>query len=67
MSAEPRDPERTLLTSVRAYGDERYRDGLRDGLAVAERIRGWLTREPDTKRQAEVREWADRAIAAARK
>jgi hypothetical protein len=43
-----------------------YQRGLADGLKVADKIRGWLTRQPDTKRQRETREWADTTIANAR-
>ena len=43
-----------------------YQRGLADGLAVADRIRGWLTRQPDRRWQAEVRGWADQAIGEAR-
>lgn len=42
-----------------------YAEGLNDGLAVAKKIRDWLTKQPDTARQREVREWADAAIAKA--
>ena len=49
--------------------DERLRDeylrGLADGLAVASKIRGWLTRHPDREWQRQVREWADAEIAKA--
>ena len=43
-----------------------YFQGLKDGLEVAERIVGWLTRVPDTKRQKETREWAILEIEKAR-
>jgi hypothetical protein len=42
-----------------------YLRGKADGLAVAHRIRAWLTRQPDREWQREVREWADEAIARA--
>jgi hypothetical protein len=42
-----------------------YQRGKADGLAVAHRIRDWLTRQPDSEWQREVREWADEAIARA--
>ena len=42
-----------------------YLRGKADGLAVARRIRHWLTRQPDREWQREVREWADEAIARA--
>jgi hypothetical protein len=41
---------------------ESYQRGLADGLEVARRIRGWLTREPDRGWQRQVREWADAEI-----
>lgn len=43
-----------------------YRRGREDGLAVAEKIRAWLTREPDTRRQRETREWFETEIKKAR-
>lgn len=62
----PVDREDAALATLRVIERRAYLRGLHDGLAVAERIRGWLTRQPDTKRQREVREWADKAIAAAK-
>lgn len=59
--------ETTLRDAIREYGRDCYRRGLHEGLSVAERVRDWLTREPDTRRQREVREWADKAIAKARR
>jgi hypothetical protein len=55
-----------IIRQVERYGEACYRAGLEEGLAVAERIAGWLTQQPDDPRQAEVREWAARAIARAR-
>lgn len=45
---------------------EAYREGLDAGLHTADKIVGWLSRLPDTKRQAETREWAEKIIAQAR-
>ncbi|MEA3225102.1 MAG: hypothetical protein U9Q07_04065 [Planctomycetota bacterium] len=59
----PRDKANTALDE---YGHEQYRLGMETGLQVAERIRAWLTQEPDTVRQREVRKWADAAIKKAR-
>ena len=44
---------------------ESHRRGLADGLAVARKIRDWLTRQPDREWQRQVREWADAALAKA--
>lgn len=41
-----------------------YLRGVNDGLESARKIRGWLTRQPDRKWQAQVREWVDAEIAA---
>jgi len=53
--------------AIRAYGEAEYWRGLDAGLAVAERIRGWLTRQPDTEEQREVRTWVDAALEKAKK
>ena len=42
-----------------------HQRGLVEGLAVATKIRDWLTRQPDRKWQRQVREWADAEIAKA--
>jgi len=42
-----------------------HQRGLADGLEVARKIRGWLTRQPDREWQRQIREWADAAIAKA--
>lgn len=55
-----------LASSLESWGDARYQEGLEHGLYAAELIVGWLTEQPDTKRQAKVRQWAERAIAKAR-
>jgi hypothetical protein len=44
---------------------ESHRRGLTEGLAVARKIRDWLTRQPDREWQRQVREWADAEIAKA--
>jgi hypothetical protein len=44
-----------------------HKRGLADGLAVARKIRDWLTRQPDREWQRQVREWADVEIAKAEK
>lgn len=44
--------------------DARQR-GLVEGLAVARKIRDWLTRQPDREWQRQVREWADAEISKA--
>ena len=42
-----------------------HQRGLVEGLAVARKIRDWLTRQPDREWQRQVREWADAEIAKA--
>jgi len=59
--------DQALRAAIRGHAEDHYRRGLHDGLAVAERIRSWLTREPDTRHQRDVREWADKAIAKAKR
>lgn len=54
------------LSLLETYGEEKRQEGLRQGLAVAERIAGWLTRQPDTPEQAELRMWAENAIRSAK-
>jgi len=56
-----------VIDAINSAMKDAYIAGLKDGLAVAENIRGWLTREPDTNRQAEARAWADAAIERAKK
>lgn len=56
----------TLRSALQQRLDVEYRRGLEDGLRVADKIIGWLSRTPDTQRQAEVRSWAERAVERAR-
>jgi len=51
-----------LVVAIRDALADSYRRGREDGLAVAEKIAAWLTRQPDTPEQAEVRQWANAAI-----
>jgi hypothetical protein len=44
------------------YAQQKFQDGLETGLLVAEKIIGWLTMQPETKRQKQVREWAEKEI-----
>lgn len=53
--------------ALEALLHEEYMRGKDDGLLVAHKIRGWLTRAPDRKWQKQVRDWADEAIAYAEK
>lgn len=55
-----------VTSAVEQYGQEQFRAGLLAGLAVAEKIQGWLTAQPDSSRQREQREWAEKAIAEAK-
>jgi hypothetical protein len=59
------DVTRQYDAALAALLRSEYQRGKADGLAVARRIRDWLTRQPDRKWQREVREWADEAIARA--
>ena len=61
MEIEMREIERATRV-IREYGEERYQEGLTDGLEVARKALGWLTRQPDMKRQREVRGWLATAI-----
>ena len=54
--------ENEFRTALSALLEQMRQEGLAEGLAVADHIRGLLTREPDTERQAETRKWADAAI-----
>lgn len=45
---------------------QNYQEGFKDGLKIAEQIRNYLTRVPETKRQTQAREWADVLIGKAR-
>lgn len=63
MSADTQERFDAALSALLAR--ERQR-GLEEGLMVAERIVCWLTRQPDSERQAEVRGWAETAIRKAR-
>ena len=55
-----------LNAAIEQYGQAQFEDGLRAGLAVAEKIQGWLTAQPDSVRQKQQREWAEKAIADAK-
>jgi hypothetical protein len=59
------DVTRQFDAALAALLRSEYQRGKADGLAVAHRIRDWLTRQPDSEWQREVREWADEAIARA--
>jgi hypothetical protein len=61
------DLNREFNAALHARLRAEYQRGLRDGLEVAYQIRDWLTRQPDTRWQRQVRTWAERAIAKARK
>lgn len=56
-----------LVKALQIFSNARYRAGLENGLLVAEKIVGWLTRRPDTKWQRETRTWAIKAIKEAKK
>lgn len=56
-----------VTAAVEEYGQEQFHAGLLAGLAVAEKIHGWLTAKPDSIRQRQQREWAEAAIADAKR
>ena len=56
-------PIAIVTAAVEQYGKEQFNAGLLEGLAVAEKIQGWLTAQPDSARQRQQREWAANAIA----
>lgn len=56
-----------VTATVEKYGHEQFHAGLLAGLAVAEKIHGWLTAQPDSIRQRQQREWAEAAIADAKR
>lgn len=60
-------PREHLDIAVSNYGRSEYRRGLADGLAVAEKICGWLTMQPPRKWAQEIRGWGLEAIKKARK
>jgi hypothetical protein len=55
-----------VAAAIQPFLDHEYQRGLDDGLKVAEKIVGWLTRKPDTAWQKQVREWAETEIRKAR-
>ncbi len=59
------DEHRRFDAALDALLQHERRRGFDAGIAVAEKIRGWLTSQPDTEWQRQVREWADSAIAKA--
>lgn len=60
------DPDLVLRRELLAYGDRRYDDGYADGLRIVEKIRGWLTRQPDNEWQCDLRAWVDKLLEEAR-
>jgi hypothetical protein len=58
---DPNLPEE-LHQALFLYGYQKYREGLNKGLEELEKVRGWLTRQPDRKWQKEVRGWVDKLI-----
>lgn len=59
-------PLTKAMLELKRYGASEYVRGFEDGLKVAEKVLGWLTRQPDTKWQQEVRGWAEKEIKRAR-
>lgn len=52
-----------LDKAIESYGNARYLDGLRAGVAELETFVAWMTRQPDTQRQKQTREWMERRVA----
>jgi len=48
---------------INQHGRAEYKRGLKVCLSEMEKIAGWLTEQPDTKRQARLREMVERRIA----
>jgi hypothetical protein len=59
-------PKLKLAEAINTLERQNYQEGFEDGLKVAEQIRNYLTRTPDTDRQRQAREWADKLISKAR-
>jgi fructose-specific phosphotransferase system component IIB len=49
------------------WGEKCYQWGLEDGLRIAEQIMRWLPRRPQSKQITEIQQWAEQAIAEARR
>lgn len=62
----PDSPRARAEAALDTLQREAWEEGYRAGLAIAERIRAWLTQQPDTERQRETRRWADAALTEAR-
>lgn len=56
------DEERKIYRAMSALEHQCYQKGLKEGLKIADQIRNYLTQQPDTKRQKQAREWADKLI-----
>ena len=41
--------EEKALEHLREYGNERFKEGLIEGIRVVDVVRGWLTLQPETK------------------
>jgi hypothetical protein len=56
------DYQQEIARNLDALRVQAYRDGFAEGLAIAEKILSWLSTQPDTKRQAMLRGWAEAEI-----
>jgi hypothetical protein len=56
------EAEDKIITAMHSYGKSCYLDGLRAGIAEMQLFIAWMTRQPDTKRQAETRSWMERRV-----
>ena len=61
------DVDRIFAEALDARLRAEYQRGLHDGLAVVKQLRGFLTRQPDRKWQAQARAEVDAAISKAEK
>lgn len=59
------EPHQRFEAALEDLLQDARQKGLVEGLAVARKIRDWLTRQPDREWQRQVREWADAEIAKA--
>lgn len=57
------EAEEKAITALKIYGDSRFLDGLRLGVAELQTFIAWMTQQPDTRRQAETRKWMERRVA----
>lgn len=60
------EAQQKAAEALNALVRQAHQDGFEDGLKIAEQIRNYLTRRPETGRQRQAREWADMLISKAK-